>query len=358
MKIKKVLALILALCMMTALVACGGGGSKNDGGNAGGDTQQSSGGGGEEELYIGILMKNFSSTNSNRTRIAMTDKLTEMGIKCEAFDANGDQAQQNEQLDALIADGASCVIIQAVNTASAATMLETCKAANMPVVFFNNEPADLSPIAACENAIFIGTDTAEGGILQAELFMQHWDADPSLDRNGDGVAQYVVFQGSADSEEAIDRSTYCYTAAEDKGYKFESLADPYICNWDTTTAFEQCTGFLAANIDDIEVIFCNNDAIADGVISALSDYGFNTGKDGDSNILVYGVDGTEVGLALIDAGKLSGTVIQQCELMGSVNVDIALSFIEGKNYTDAAAAAGWELDDTGSIRINYLPHSN
>jgi ABC-type sugar transport system, periplasmic component len=190
--------------------------------------------------------------------------------------------------------------------------------------------------------------------------MEAWDdKSAGWDRNGDGIAQYVIFQGSPESQEALDRSQYCVEGAEDKGYKFEKLADNYLCNWDATLAQEAMTAFLGTHQDDIEVVFCNNDSMAEGVVAALNAVGFNTGKEGDPKILVLGVDATDAGVQLINDGKMYGTVKQDGEKMAKTNVELAIRFAKGMTKAEAVADYGLEIfeGDNASVRIEYQAYT-
>ncbi len=194
--------------------------------------------------------------------------------------------------------------------------------------------------------------------MQADLFMKFWE-EGEYDRNGDGVAQCVVFQGSPESQEAFDCSQFCIEGAEDKGYQFEKLADNYLCNWDSTLAQEAMTAFLGTHEEDIEVVFCNNDSMAEGVVAALNAVGCNTGNEGDPTVLVFGVDATDAGVALIDAGKMQGTVKQDGDAMAKTNVELMIRLCNGMTKAEAVADYGMEIfaGDNASVRIPYAAYT-
>jgi len=194
--------------------------------------------------------------------------------------------------------------------------------------------------------------------MQADLFIKFWG--PKFDRNGDGIAQCVVFQGSMESQEAFDRSQYCIEGAEDKGFKFQKLADNYVCNWDATNAQEAMTAFLGVHEKDIEVVFCNNDSMAEGVVAALNAIGYNTGNPSDPHILVFGVDATDAGVELIRQNKMQGTVKQDGDAMAKTAIALAQQFIKGKTKAEAVEAIGMKIfeGDKASVRIAYLPYTN
>ena len=128
------------------------------------------------------------------------------------------------------------------------------------------------------------------------------------------------------------------------------LDDPIVANWDSTQANDRMTATWAAN-NDIEVVFCNNDDMAIGVIAALNTFGYNTGNEGDPSIVVIGVDATDAAFEAIRTGRMTATVKQDGDAMGYANVRIAInylqtgSWLDGLDYTLAA--------DGYSVRIPY-----
>ena len=369
---KKVLAVVVSCMMVLSLAACGGKSGETTKAESkkeetktsaetkeAGDTKAASGdmanGSG---LKIGVLIRTFSDTYTTTVRTFMTEYLDAAGCDYEVMDANDSQATQNEQLESFLSKGVDGIIVQTVNVSASADILSKCKDAGVPVLFFNHQPDDLSIIAAEDTSIFVGTDSPEAGYMQADLFMKFWDTE-KYDRNGDGKAQYVIFQGSPESQEAFDRSQYCVEGAEDKGYEFEKLADNYLCNWDSTLAQEAMTAFLGTHEDDIEVVFCNNDSMAEGVVAALNAIGYNTGTEGDPEILVFGVDATDAGVALIDAGKMQGTVKQDGDTMAKVNVELMIRLANGMTKKEAVEDYGLEIftGDNASVRIPYAAYT-
>lgn len=363
MKFKKSLSLLLVLCIIFSLTACGKSKEKTDSNQKQETTSTSDStkkDSSEKKLKFGVLIRTFSDTYTTTVRTNMEKFMKEAGVDYEIMDANDSQATQNEQLDSFLSKGVDCIIAQVVNVSAATGVLEKCNEAGVPCVFFNHEPDDLSVVANCDTSIFVGTNSPEAGYMQADLFMEAWDdKSAGWDRNGDGIAQYVIFQGSPESQEALDRSQYCVEGAEDKGYKFEKLADNYLCNWDATLAQEAMTAFLGTHQDDIEVVFCNNDSMAEGVVAALNAVGFNTGKEGDPKILVLGVDATDAGVQLINDGKMYGTVKQDGEKMAKTNVELAIRFAKGMTKAEAVADYGLEIfeGDNASVRIEYQAYT-
>ena len=82
---------------------------------------------------------------------------------------------------------------------------------------------------------------------------------------------------------------------------------------------------LLSTTPDIDVIFCNNDNMALGVVEALR----TTGKLGE--IMIIGVDGTTDGYASIEKGELTATVDTFPYQCGYYSVEMAIRLLAGQD---------------------------
>ena len=130
------------------------------------------------------------------------------------------------------------------------------------------------------------------------------------------------------------------------------MVDTIVANWDTAQAQEAMNATWAAHSSEIEVVFCNNDDMAIGVIAALNENGYNTGIDGDPSIVVIGVDATDSALESIKNGGMTATVKQDADAMGYAHVKVAMNMLLGNDWLDGL---DYEYsDDTFTcIRIPY-----
>ena len=201
-------------------------------------------------------------------------------------------------------------------------------------------------------SIFIGTTPREAGDMQGEILSDMYNADPSsVDLNGDGVVHFVEFMGEPNNPEAIARTQYSEETAIALGVPLEPvLEDPIVANWDTAQANDRMTATWAAH-PEIEVVFCNNDDMATGVIAAMNAFNYNTGREGDPALVVIGVDATDAAFEAIAAGKMTATVKQDGDAMGYANVRIAVNYLQTGTWLDGL---DYTLAEDGySVRIPY-----
>ncbi|MCG6451033.1 substrate-binding domain-containing protein, partial [Vibrio parahaemolyticus] len=149
------------------------------------------------------------------------------------------------------------------------------------------------------------TDSKESGIIQGDLISQQWKANPSWDKNGDGVLQYVMLKGEPGHPDAEARTTYSVKTINENGIKTEQLhMDTGM--WDTAMAKDKMDAWLSGpNGAKIEVVIANNDGMAMGAVEALRGAGAKTP--------VFGVDALSEALALVKSGDMAGTVLNDAD---------------------------------------------
>ena len=313
----------------------------------------------QTEYDIRALIWKYDDTYGSSVRQAMMAAAEEIGkelgitINLTMYDAADDMAKQVEQATILVTDKPDFVIINLAEVASGQQLVDMFTDAGIPFLFYNKESSEetVQSVIVDSGSIFIGTTPREAGDMQGEILADMWAEDTSIDRNGDGMLQFVEFMGEPNNPEAIARTQYSEETAIALGVPLDPvLDDPIVANWDSTQANDRMTATWAAN-NDIEVVFCNNDDMAIGVIAALNTFGYNTGNEGDPSIVVIGVDATDAAFEAIRTGRMTATVKQDGDAMGYANVRIAInylqtgSWLDGLDYTLAA--------DGYSVRIPY-----
>ena len=312
----------------------------------------------KSEYNIGVLVWKFNDTYNSAVRLAMQNAAAEIGeelgvtINMNMVDANDVMATQIEQAPTIFAQNDFVIINLADVSAGESLTAIAADYPDTPYLFYNKQPSEETVDAVLEGTIFIGTLARQAGDMQGEILSDLYAADASIDRNGDGVLQYVVFMGEPANDEAQARSKYCVETAEACGLKVEPVVDTIVANWDTAQAQEAMNATWAAHSSEIEVVICNNDDMAIGVIAALNENGYNTGIDGDPSIVVIGVDATDSALESIKNGGMTATVKQDADAMGYANVKVAMNMLLGNDWLDGL---DYEYsDDTFTcIRIPY-----
>ena len=256
-------------------------------------------------------------------------------VKYEIIMADGknDMAEQTNQIRNFITQGVDVIILNLVQTSSADAVIDEIVAADIPLVLINREPlaydADGNTLDEAYEGIlnnakvcYVGADARQSGTFQGEMVAE---LDNHGDINGDGKISYIMIEGDPENIDAQYRTEFSVKALKDAGYEVECL-DDQVGNWDQTKGQELCANALTAYGDKIEVVFCNNDAMAMGAATAILTAGRVVGKD----IYLLGVDALEEAVQLVKDGEMTGTVLNDHIGQSHTAVDVAVKLLNGE----------------------------
>ncbi len=328
----------------------------------------------------------YSGTDDyvNSVKTALDKQLGDLGVKYNDYDAKNSQETQNSQIDEAIKDGATALIVNIVNAGSrkdSEEILDKAKEAGIPIVFFNRsiEPVgeEGTILSSYDNCAYVGTNPVEAGQMQGDLIGRYIaDNYDTVDLNGDGKISYAMFMGQEGNIEAVNRTQYAVEnantlieQAKGKGYELvyfneESLETPYQVDPDGAWSADAAKKYMKDNLiqyndmnnNMIELIICNNDAMAKGAIEALNEVGYNKGNEdiNSTMIPVFGVDATEEAKRLITDGKMEGTIKQDAEGMAGAVVEMIANASNGKALMDGIADSYTLADDIANeVYIEY-----
>ena len=101
----------------------------------------------------------------------------------------------------------------------------------------------------------------------------------------------------------------------------------YLDNWDQTTAQQDVANALSQYGDKIEVVFCNNDAMALGALQSIQQANRTVGKD----IYLVGVDALVEAVQNVVDGNMTGTVLNDDVGQATKAAEATKLFVEGKD---------------------------
>ena len=240
--------------------------------------------------------------------------------------AGGDQDEQNRQIREFIDSKCNGIIINPVETLAAGTIADTCSQAGIPLVFINSEP-DESERKRWEDRHMavssVETDSKQAGTYQGQIILE---TPRKGDRNNDGIVSYVMIKGEEGSDAARYRSEYSIKALEEAGVKTEELFSG-TGNWNREEGKKLAAQALSMYGPRIDVIFCNNDAMANGALEAVEEAGMIPGKD----ISLVGVDALLETVEYIKEGKITGTVLNDHQGQSHTAADALIRLIQGED---------------------------
>ena len=216
------------------------------------------------------------------------------------------------------------ICVHIVDRTAAAVIIDKAQAAGVPVIFFNREPVE-EDLRRWKHAYYVGLPASDAGVLQGELVLDAWRShEEALDRNGDGVLQYVMLEGEPGHQDALLRTEYCISTLTGAGVATEKLASD-AANWQRGQAAIRMRQWLREYGKDIEVVFANNDDMALGAIDACTE----AGLDKNTMPFIVGVDATPPALEALREGTLKGTVRNDATGLAENIMGLAVSLSAG-----------------------------
>lgn len=348
--VKKVTAAAMASAMALSLAACGGGNTATtaapteaaketaaaseaatEAAKEAAETAANAAGTADvADKKVGISIYKFDDNFMTLYRQELQRYLTEdLGFKPENVviqDGKGDQAEQTNQIQNFIASGVDVMILNLVQASSAPQVTDMCKDAGIPVVYINREPDAEREQAWVDDGIkatYVGADARQSGTYQGEEIAE---LENKGDADGDGVVRYIMVQGDPENVDAQYRTEKSVEALKAAGVEVEELTKQR-GDWDQTKGQEITANALSQYGDKIDVVFCNNDAMALGALQAIEAAGRTVNKD----IYLVGVDALVEVVENVMNDKMTGTVFNDYFGQAHTAADKALDFVNGKD---------------------------
>lgn len=313
---KKFIKVLLVSMLAMALVACGGTGT--------GDKDSD---GKTYEVGVAIYdFDDFMTLYQEEIKTAFKEAAEKDGntYNVEVLDAKGDQAGQTEQIRNFITQGKDVIIANLVDPTGASVIIAEAKEADIPVVLINREPEPEVMNDWPGKTAYVGVDATQSGMFQGEIIA---DLADKGDINGDGVVNYITLMGDQQNVDAQQRTEFSIRKLTELGIKSHDVnGTPFPGEWKSELGEEHTTAALTKYGMDIEVIFANNDGMAVGAVRAIEKAGRVIGED----IYIVGVDAIPDAMALLEEGKLTGTVLNDHYNQAHSVVDVAILALNGE----------------------------
>ena len=282
-----------------------------------------------DNAKIGISIYQFTDNFMTLYRTELVRYLTEdLGFNPDNVivqDGKNDQAEQTNQINNFITDQVDVMILNLVQSSSAPQVTDMCNEAGIPVVYINRQPDETESDRWASDglkATYIGADARQSGTFQGEEILE---TENKGDINGDGKVSYIMVQGDPENIDAQYRTEYSIKALTDAGVEVDELLLQR-GDWDQAKGQQIVQDALTQYGDDVEVVFCNNDAMALGALQAIQAAGRTVGKD----IYLVGVDALTDAVQNIVDGNFTGTVFNDYFSQAQGAANLAVKFLKGE----------------------------
>jgi len=291
-----------AAVLLLAVAGCGSDDSSSE----------SSGGGGDAaNAKIAFLMPDTASTRYELADKPLFEKrLKELCAGCSVLyqNADSDAAKQQQQVDSALAQGVKAIVLDPVDSAAAATMVQKAQSQNVPIIAYDR------PIPAKAPDYYVSFDNEKLG----EMFAQSLVDKVREDNPSGGILQV---NGSPTDAAAGLLKKGMHTAVDASGLKL--LAEFDTPEWAPPKAQEWVSGQISKYNDQIDGVVAANDGTGGGAIAAFKAAGMEVPP-------VSGNDAELAAAQRIIAGDQYNTISKPIKIVAGAAAEIAYAFAQGK----------------------------
>jgi D-xylose transport system substrate-binding protein len=299
--------LITTAAVVLLVTAC----SKSDSGSTG------NGGGGQsagDNATIALLLP-----ESKTTRYEQFDKpLFEAKVKslcpnCKVLYSNADQdpAKQQSQVESVLTQGAKVLVLDAVDAATVAPLVNQAKQKNIPVVAYDRL------ISGIGYEYYVSFDNVKVGEVQGKALLDELTKRGTVDKG-----QVVVVNGSPTDPSAGDYKKGAHQALDGKVKIGREYDTP---DWSPDKAQQQMEQAITAlGKDQIVGVYSANDGMASGIIAAMKRAGYATLPP------ITGQDAELGAVQRIISGEQTMTIYLNIRQQAEKSAELAVALAKGE----------------------------
>ncbi|HEX9026692.1 MAG TPA: galactose ABC transporter substrate-binding protein [Clostridium sp.] len=283
-------------------------------------------------INVGVIFFTLDNNAMQQIKQELENLQKENKIKVSIFDAKSNVSLQGEILDSLLTSKPDLILSLPVDIKEDAVryFIEKVKHTNIPLIMFNVQPEVVKKVSKeYDKVAFTASDSKKEGEMQGEIIRDSWNNHSIIDKNGDGILQYVLLRGPSGDLIANQRTEGVTSTINNSGIKTEQIKLLFT-NWTKEVAKNYIENIFLTYSTKIDAVITTSDDLAAGSIEALQKYGYNIG-DNSKFIPVFGINGSPEAKQLIDKGLMSGTVVLDFKKITQEFYDIGMDLINNVN---------------------------
>ncbi len=277
-----------------------------------------------EGKKVAVAMPTQSSERWMHDGANMKAQLEELGYTVDLQYAEDDVQAQVSQIENMIAAGANCLVIAAIDSDALVNVEQQAKDAGIPVIAYDRLLMNTDAVS-----YYATFDNKGVGTKIGEYIVQHCGAtkdDPKTIElfmgSPDDNNAHMLYAGLMEQIQPLldDGSLICKSGQID----FESNNT---LRWDQQTAMKRCEDLLTRYYadEDLDICACAYDGLSYGCMSALEGAGYT-----DANWpLITGQDAELMATKHIISGKQTMSIYKDTRLLASKCVTMVQAVLEG-----------------------------
>lgn len=283
---------------------------------------------------------------SQTTRYESFDKpLFEKKVKslcddCEVLYSNAsqDEAKQQQQMDAAIANGANVIVLDPVNGETAGTLVSKAKAKKIPVIAYDRL------ITNSDVDYYISFDNEKVGEVQAQALVD------KLKKDGKTSGKIVMINGGPTDNNAKLFNKGAHKIFDGSGFELVPKPDFFTPEWKP----EEAQKFMNGQIQTLGKtgfigVYAANDGTGGGAIAAMRTAAITPLPP------VTGQDAELAAIQRIVSGEQYMTVYKPYPQEAEKAAEMAVALAKGESVSGADAKVNNVQKDVPSILIDTIP---
>lgn len=311
---------VLALAATLGLSACGGDDDEATNGTA-------EGGAGGKIAFL--LPESKTARYETQDRPLFEAKVSELCPECEIVYSNADQdaAKQQQQAEAALAEDVDVMVLDPVDGAAAASIVQAANAKEIPVISYDRLLLNSEP------DYYVEFNSPSVGEIQGQALV-----DRLQEKNAEGGI--VMINGAPTDNNAKLFKEGAHSIIDPSSY--EVLKEYDTPDWSPDKAQQQMEQAISAlGKDGFVGVYAANDGTAGGAIAAMKSAGIDV-----SEVPVTGQDAELAAIQRIIAGEQYMTVYKPIKPLAEKAAEWAVGLVNGEQPTDAN-----ETEDNGRIEV-------
>ncbi|KAA5547255.1 D-ribose ABC transporter substrate-binding protein [Roseiconus nitratireducens] len=288
----------IAVLLLVVTSGCGGNTS-----NTGTSPKSENLGTGNKPRRVAVIISTLNNPWFVVLGETARDRAIELGDEATLFDSQNDTAKEAAHFDNVIAAGYTAIIFNPTDADGSIANVKRAKEAGIPVFCIDREIN--STDAATAQLL---SDNYSGCVELGKYFVE------SVGEEG----SYVELLGLVGDNNTWNRSKGFHSVVD--RYPGLKMVAQQSADFDRNKAMEVMESILQSQ-DDLDAVFCGNDAMAMGAYQAL----LAAGKA--DQVRVFGYDGSDDVVTSISQGKIAATVMQYPKVMARTAAEYAHEYL-------------------------------
>jgi len=314
MRSSKWLTVVATAALTFGVAACGSDDNNSDTGSSSGSSTGAAASSGAKSGKVALLLPESKTARyESQDRPNFEAKLKELCPDCEEIYSNADQdaSKQQQQAEAALTQGAKVLVLDPVDSASAAAIVTRAAQQKVPVISYDRLILNSKP------DYYISFDNEQVGKLQGQSLVD------KLKKDGKS-GSIVMINGAPTDNNAKLFKQGAHSVIDSSGFKVAKEYDTP--DWSPDKAqseMEQAITALGKN--GFVGVYSANDGNAGGIVAAMKSNGVDPKK-----IPITGQDAELAGVQRIVAGTQYMTVYKAIKPEAEAAAQLAVNLLQGK----------------------------